>query len=86
MLRDEFGYEGVIMTDWCINHGEFDKNAAHKGSYADRVARCGNEIYMPGSKSDFNDMKKGFKAGMLTRKQLMINATNILRVMRRLTD
>ena len=86
VLRDEFGYEGVIMTDWCINHGEFDKNAAHKGSYADRVARCGNEIYMPGSKSDFNDMKKGFKAGMLTRKQLMINATNILRVMRRLTD
>jgi beta-glucosidase len=40
---------------------------------------------MPGSKGDFDDMMSALKNGTLTRKQLEINATRLIRVIRSLT-
>lgn len=73
------------MTDWEINHGEFVKDGKHPGSYSDKVSASGNEVFMPGSKGDFDDMKKGLKKGTISRKQLEINATRILKAVDRLT-
>ena len=85
ILRDEFNYAGLVMTDWEINHGEFVKDGKHPGSYSDKVSASGNEVFMPGSKGDFDDMKKGLKKGTISRKQLEINATRILKAVDRLT-
>ena len=83
-LRNEFGFKGIVMTDWLIgsvpNYG-----TKHPRSCASRIAAAGGEIVMPGCKDDHDDMMAALKAGSLTRKQLEINATRLLRVIRELT-
>ena len=84
VLRSEFGFKGFVMTDWEIasvpNLGK--KHPTYSPS---RIAAAGGEILMPGSKADFDDMMNGLKNGTLTRKQLEINATRLIRVIRMLT-
>jgi beta-glucosidase len=84
ILRHEFGFKGIVMTDWLIasvpNYG-----SKHPASSASRVAAAGGELVMPGSKGDFDDMMSALKNGTLTRKQLEINATRLIRVIRSLT-
>ena len=84
ILRHEFGFKGIVMTDWLIasvpNYG-----SKHPASCASRVAAAGSELVMPGSKGDFDDMMSALKNGTLTRKQLEINATRLIRVIRSLT-
>ena len=84
ILRHEFGFKGIVMTDWLIasvpNYG-----SKHPASCASRVAAAGGELVMPGSKGDFDDMMSALKNGTLTRKQLEINATRLIRVIRSLT-
>ena len=83
-LRDEFGFKGIVMTDWLIgsvpNYG-----TKHPKSCPSRIAAAGGEIVMPGCKDDHDDMMAALKSGTLTRKQLEINATRLLRVIRSLT-
>ena len=84
ILRHEFGFKGIVMTDWLIasvpNYG-----SKHPASCASRVAAAGGELVMPGSKGDFDDMMSALKNGTLTRKQLEINATRLIRVIRSVT-
>lgn len=83
-LRNEFGFKGIVMTDWLIgsvpNYG-----TKHPKSCASRIAAAGGEIVMPGCKADHDDMTAAIKTGSLTRKQLEINATRLLKVIRSLT-
>ena len=80
VLRSEIGFEGIIMTDWEINHGQMFGKSKYPLVYADLVCASGNDLYMPGSKTDFEDMKKGFEKGTVTRKDLERNATRIYRM------
>lgn len=47
LLRDEFGFEGVIMTDWWMKPGKL-KEFPNVKDQALRV-RAGNNLYMPGA-------------------------------------
>ncbi len=40
---------------------------------------------MPGSKEDLKEMLSGLKEGLVSRRQLMINATRVIRMARKLT-
>ena len=84
ILRKEFGFKGIVMTDWLIdavpNYG-----TKHPASRASKVAKAGGEIVMPGSKTDFEDMMAALQDGSLTRSQLEINATRLIKVIRSLT-
>lgn len=84
ILRNEFGFKGIVMTDWLIssvpNYG-----TKHPASSAARVAAAGGEIVMPGSREDFDDMMSALKDGTLTRSRLEINATRLIRLIRALT-
>lgn len=84
ILYDEFDYDGLVMTDWVINHGSFAKNNKYDGAYSYKVVMSGNSMFMPGSRKDFEELKKGFADGVVSRKQLEENATRILRVIDRL--
>ena len=85
VLRCEFGFRGVVMTDWIIaaNYGKSNKYAAPNAA---KTAAAGNDLTMPGGKGDFKAMLKGLKDGLVTRRQLEINATRVYRLAKKLTE
>ena len=85
VLRSEFGFDGIVMTDWLVDLMKA-KDAKYPAASAERVAAAGGELVMPGNKSDFDKMKKALAAGRLTRKQLMINATRMLAMIKKLEE
>ena len=86
VLRCEFGFQGIVMTDWVIGGGLMtSKQDIHPAVQPRLVAAAGGDIFMPGCKGDFKDMMKGLRDGSLTREQLRINATRIARMAKALT-
>lgn len=79
ILRSEFGFEGIIMTDWIISGGMIPKDAKHKSPHPADIAAAGGDLYMPGSKADYKKLKEGYRAGLVSREQLEINATRLYR-------
>ena len=83
ILRDEFGFMGIVMTDWLIASVP-NLGSKHPASCASRIAAAGGALVMPGSKVDYDDMMSALKNGTLTRQQLEINASRLIRVIRTL--
>ena len=84
VLRCEFGFKGIVMTDWVIALMT-SKQDIHPAVKPQKVAAAGGDIFMPGCKADFKNMMKGLRDGTLTRNQLQINATRIYRMAKELT-
>ena len=84
VLRCEFGYEGIVMTDWVIATMSAGKGNKYAGPDSAKIAAAGNDLTMPGSSGDLKNMLKGLKAGIVSRKQLEINATRIYRMAKKL--
>lgn len=82
ILRKEFGFAGIVMTDWIM--GSENLGSKYGAPRAYRIAMAGSELVMPGGEGDFEDMKNALKSGRLTRKQLLINATGLMKVIHRL--
>ena len=61
ILREEWGYEGLVMTDWSTK----SKN--------DREAHAGNGVKMPGNGDGSNTILNGLIAGSVTRDDLKKN-------------
>ena len=83
VLRSEFGFEGIVMTDWTIA-GMGPKNSPHPEARADRISAAGVELVMPGAKVDFDNIKEALEEGRITREQLEKNASGTLRMIRKL--
>ncbi len=83
VLRHEFGFNGLVMTDWTIA-GMGGKNSAYPEARADRVGAAGVDLFMPGMTGDFKNMKSGLAEGSLTREQLEVNASHVVRMIRKL--
>ena len=69
ILRDEWGYQGVVVTDW----GDMDIVV----DGADAVA-AGNDVIMPGGPPVIAQVLKGYEEGRVTREQLMDAAAHLL--------
>ena len=67
ILRDEWGYEGVVLTD----HG------AKEGTV--KAAKAGCDLMQPGSEPELERMLEAVKNGIITRAELERNARHILR-------
>ena len=85
VLRAEFGYRGIVMTDWIIGAMYGRKNKYPAPNVA-RSAAAGNDLTMPGGAGDLKAMMKGLREGAVTRRQLQINASRIIRTARKLTE
>ena len=85
ILRAEFGFRGIVMTDWIVSALNTGKKK-YPAPDAARIAAAGGDLVMPGSRGDLKAMRKGLSAGLVSRRQLMINATRIYRAAKRLTD
>ena len=78
ILRAEFGFEGIVMTDWIIAGYENERDCIHPVSDASHVCMAGGDLFMPGSKHDYDSIKSGLDQGTVTKEQLQINATRVL--------
>ena len=77
-LRREWGFRGIVMTDWVIMGGTFDKTSLHPAPEPWKVAAAGGDLFMPGSKKDRQNILDALKDGRLSRKQLETNAFRVL--------
>lgn len=84
ILRAEFGFRGIVMTDWIIAAMGMGKKK-YPVPNAARIAAAGNDLIMPGSPGDLKALREGLEQGVVTRKQLQINVTRIVRMAKRLT-
>ena len=66
ILRDEWGFDGLVMTDW----GTKSKN--------DREAHAGNAIKMPNNKDGTKTILDGIISGTVTREDLKKNILYLL--------
>ncbi len=84
VLRAEFGYQGLVMTDWIIG-AMYAGKKKYPAPNAAKTAAAGNDLTMPGGMGDFKAMMKGLKSGLVTRRELQLNAARIVRTARLLT-
>ncbi len=85
ILRAEFGFKGIVMTDWIIGALNFGKKK-YPVPNAAKIAAAGGDLVMPGGKGDLKAMQKGLKNGALIRRRLQINATRVIRMAKKLTE
>lgn len=84
ILRSEFGYKGIVMTDWVTAGYENEKDCIHPVAEAARVCMAGGDLFMPGSQHDYDSIKAGLESGTVTREQLRVNATRVLNMAKKL--
>ena len=70
VLRNEWGFDGVVMTDW------YSTNPGQAGSALALAA--GNDLIMPGGGIFRQDILKGLRSGTLTREALQRCCANVV--------
>ena len=83
ILRCEFGYAGIVMTDWIIA-AVSGKGNKYPGPVSAKIAAAGNDLTMPGGPGDYKAMLRGLKSGTVSREQLQINASRVYRMAQKL--
>ena len=86
ILRGEFGFQGIVMTDWVVGGSLMYNSRRYPMPNAGKVALAGGDLFMPGSKADYDRCMAMVRSGELPRYQLELNATRVLRMARRLTE
>ena len=70
ILRGEWGFEGVVVTDW----GDMDQVV----DGADAVA-AGNDVIMPGGPPVIAQVLKGYEEGRVTLNEMRTAAANLMK-------
>ena len=88
LLRDEWGFRGMVMTDWLTTSELSTQLAAgvqmkYGKSDAALCVTAQNDLVEPGEKADFERILEGLRQGIITRAHLERNARNILTLMLR---
>jgi len=85
VLFREFGFDGLIMTDWVVGGNMLLVKGSKYGTPdAAKVAAAGCSLFMPGSKGDYTQIIKGLKNGIVDEQKLRENAGRIIHVLNRL--
>ena len=79
VVRREWGFEGIIMTDWSTTAGE-------TGSVPWKCIAAGNDIIMPGCPEDDEDIRRAYAQGKLSEEEIRSCAGRILALIRRLEN
>ena len=86
VLRSEWGYKGIVMTDWVVAGAEQVRHPKYRNALSDQVAAAGGDLFMPGGKGDLRNIMKALEKGILTRRQLAMNATRVYHMAKALTE
>lgn len=66
ILRDEWGFKGIVMTDWTGTR------------HTDRQVKAGNDLLTPGNSEQIEDIKKGVADGTIKMEDVDRNVRRIL--------
>jgi len=66
ILRTEFGFNGLVMTDWVVFAQEGTK---HPGETSYGVIKAGGDLFMPGSQKDYERIITALENNTLTQKE-----------------
>lgn len=82
VARDEWGFEGVVMTDWFTTQDtSFGKKKAYPHSSAVQCIRVGNDLIMPGCEQNVKDIVAAVEKGEeITLADLQFCVMNILKI------
>ncbi len=83
ILRREFGFKGIVMSDWVMSMMT-SKKSVHRNALSNEAVKAGGDLFMPGGKKDYENVIAALKEGTLTRKQVEICATRVVRMCDRL--
>ncbi len=78
ILRKEFHFDGIVMTDWLIDGNKREKGSIHPISNAPEVIMSGSNLFMPGHKNDVRKVRKALASGAVTREMLEKNAAGTI--------
>ncbi len=84
VLRGEWGFEGIVMTDWGTTNDKFNLGIYDASSPA-LCIKAGNDLMMAGSKEDVDGILTGLKDGTITRAELEACAGRILALSKELS-
>lgn len=92
VLRDEWGYEGIVMTDWYAVGGMMtqadERCNKHPAGMASGCIYAGNDLTMPGMSADYEDMMSAMNNKdakyTITRAELQQTAKRVLNTVLRL--
>ena len=102
ILRQEWGFDGLVMTDWVVD-GMTRSDMKHPRATAAASVKAGNELFMPGGEPDRENLLAALRRGSggsgpddrtesddggvsLTRTELEKQAARVIRMARRLAD
>jgi len=71
VLRREWGFDGIVMTDWSSTGKGLADNAT--------ALKAGNDLIMPRGKEYLEALKEGLKNGSLTEADLRLCTGNVLK-------
>lgn len=84
VLRDEWGFKGVVMTDWFTSQEVYGISDPSKAKYpyssSVECIRSGNDWQMPGCKKNVTDIIDAVADGSLPKGDLQFCTCNIIRM------
>ena len=78
ILRAEFGFHGILMTDWIVRL--MMKGGKYGPPDAWKIIAAGGDIVMPGSKEDHESILNAIKEKRLSRKTAMTGAMHLYKL------
>ena len=84
VLRDEWGFDGVVMTDWGTTDDGFNMGI-HGPSDSALCIKAGNDWIMPGNQKNYVRISEALASGELSREDLEKCASRILKLSRELS-
>ena len=79
IAREEWGFEGVIMSDW-------NTTVPENGSVPWQCVAAGNDIIMPGNQKDAANIREAYEQGKLSEEMIRCSAGRILKMIQRLSN
>ncbi len=82
VLRDEWGFEGLVMTDWFSSQdttGRIKNTPVYSWAGSPECVYSGNDLQMPGCQKNVDDIVSAIEAGTLRKADLQFCVCNILR-------
>ena len=77
VLRSEWGFEGLVMSDWYVSENVPNKASIHPAQTASYNIKAGNDLQMWGRKEDYDIVVKAVKDGLVTRDDLLQTASKV---------